>query len=156
MKKYVVCYSCGQYEDRSDGPLGVYDTREDAQQFIDGEKEWKKKTKKLAIRDSDYYSSFDNKDEKTTDKDQYYKLYEEYQDWIWKKVAGNKSEEELVDEDYEKYNEFYEEEWFPKFMKEKGYSDDIIEATIAFNDPSDYSRYNTYYYIKEVPHYPRA
>lgn len=150
MKKYVVCYSCGQYEDRSEGPLGVYDTREDAQQFIDSEKEWKKKTKKLAIRDSDYGGEDEARE------DHYYKLYEEYQDWIWKKVAGNKSSEELVDEDYEKYYEFFEEEWFPKFMKEKGYSDDIIEATMAFNDSSDYSRYNTYYYIKEVPHYPRA
>lgn len=158
MKKYVVSYSCGQYDDSSEGPIGVYDTREDAQKFIETEKSWKREMRKLAIRDLESWEpgfiEFSEDDQSSSN--YYSNLLEEYREWLWKIAMGDKSEDELTEEDYRRYDDFMEDEWLPKFMKEKGYSGEVIEATIAINDYSDYSRYNTHYYIKEVPYYPEA
>ena len=154
--------SAGQYEDHITSPIGVYDNREAAQKFIDSEKNWKDKTKESAIRDIEpwedgYILEKNFIDDFGVELSNYYsELQSKYREWLWKLATNNKKEEELTKEDYDRYDSYTDDEWFPKYMKELGYDDDVIEATINFNDYSDYSRYNTDYYIDEVNYYPRA
>ena len=156
MKKFVIEYSCGEYDCHISGPLAIYDTREEAESFIESEKAWKRKVKSLAIRDiesweKDYIETEDG----NCPGDHYYHLETEFRDWLWKKFMGDKDDSELTEEDYQRYDEISEDEWFPKYMKDvKGYSDDVIEATLEYNDSNDHSRYNTYYHISEVPYNP--
>lgn len=149
MKKYVVIYSRGSYDSRVDGPFGIYDSKEAAEAFIESEKSWKRNIKENAIRDLDVWEPNYSED----NSNYYSDLYGEYLEWTWNKIIGDKKKDELTDEDYQKFDDISEEEWFPKFMKGKGYSDEVIKATILYND-SEYSRYNTFYYIREVPYYP--
>lgn len=151
MKKFVVSQSHGEYEDRYDTPIGVYDTRESAEKFIEKEKEWKKRTKLIAIKNT-LISEWD--DSKNTY--EYDNLEDEYSEWLWKTIIGNKKENEVSDKEYEKLDNCLRDEWFPKFMAEKGYSKEVIDATMIYNDPSDYSRYRQWYHIKEVQYYPEA
>ena len=160
MKKFVVMSSSGQYEDRFSSPIGIYDNRDMAQEFIDSEESWKVKTRELAIRDIEpwedgYILEKMSIDDFGTELSNYYsELLDKYNDWLWKLATNNKKEEELTEEDYDRYDSYLDDEWFPKFMKELGYDDDVIEATINFNDYDDLSRYNTDYYIYEVNYYP--
>jgi hypothetical protein len=151
MKKYVVSQSHGEYEDRYETPIGVYDTREAAEKFIEGEIEWKKRTKQIAIKNI-IISEWDE----TKNSYDYDNLEEAYSKWLWDTVIGDKPEEEVTNEEYEKLDDCSMDEWLPKFMAEKGYSKEVIEATMIYNDWSDYSRYRQWYYVKEVPYYPET
>lgn len=152
-KCYVVTYSCGQYEDSVSGPVGVFETKELAEKFCEEKENWRKNIDKLAIRDSYNEYDYDN-DCDSEDCSDYSNLYQECENYWWKKMFGDKSEDELTDEEWESYNEkIDEEDCFKNYMIEvKGYSPEVAEATIVYNDSDAWSEYNTCYYIEEVPY----
>lgn len=148
-KCYVVTYSCGQYEDSVSGPVAVFETKELAKKFCEEKENWKKNIDKLAIRDS--YNEYDCETEDCCD---YSDLYKECQSYWMKQLFGDKPEDELTDEEWDLYNEKVDsDDCFKNYMIEvKGYSPEVADATIVYNDSDDWSEYNTYYYIEEMPY----
>ena len=71
-----------------------------------------------------------------------------------KQLFGDKPEDELSDEEWDLYNEKVDsDDCFKNYMIEvKGYSPEVADATIVYNDSDDWSEYNTYYYIEEMPY----
>ena len=148
-KCYVVTYSCGQYEDSVSGPVAVFETKELAEKFCEEKENWRKNIDKLAIRDS--YNEYDCETEDCCD---YSDLYQECQNYWMKQLFGDKPEDELTDEEWDLYNEKVDsDDCFKNYMIEvKGYSPEVADATIVYNDNDDWSEYNTYYYIEEMPY----
>ena len=51
------------------------------------------------------------------------------------------------------YEKVDSDDCFKNYMIEvKGYSPEVADATIVYNDSDDWSEYNTYYYIEEMPY----
>ena len=147
---YVVMYNCGQYEDRSEGPVAAYTKREDAEKFIEDHKKWQEHIEEIAIKSPRYefYSAY--LADENPDKDLYDNLHQEYTEWIWKETFGDRESEDIKQEEWIKYDEIDEKEEFKKFLMMKGYSEEVAEATIIYNDHDEYSEYNTYYNIEEI------
>lgn len=148
---FAVMSMVGEYEDRYNTIECIYETEEDAVAFVEEKEKWQERIKELSIKDSDdegdfYYSDKEGECEYTN-------LVNEFNEEAWKRLFGDRNEDELSEEDYLNYDveicENYEEK-FKKFLISKGYSEEVADATIEYYADDYSSDYRKWYYIEEV------
>lgn len=151
---YVIIESTGEYEDKYDRPICVVDTEDDAKSHIKTLKEALEKRDRLAIKD--VFSEYGNEDVYD-----FTHMLDEFKDQLIKKLFPRFNEikdvdevyleEELTEEEADIFYRLSEQEELSKWMKEtKGYSDDVISATIEYNY-SSYDERDPYYHYRKVP-----
>lgn len=151
-KVYAVIYTAGQYEDRCTGIVSVYESKEDAEAFVKSMQDWQQHVEDIAIKDK--FTPYPC--EYTTEDCDYTNLYEEFNSYMWKQQFGDKTEDELTKEDWEKYDNLDNEEFMKKWLvEEKNISEEVAEATIAYNESDEYSDFHKFYYVEEVNYFPK-
>jgi len=153
---FAVMYMTGEYEDKHTGIECVYESEEDAVAFVTEKKQWQDRVEEIAIKDKaceeyGFYYHDPNRDGGC----EYSDLEQAYNEEVWKELFGDRKEDELSDEEYSKYDvalcENYEEK-FRNFLIKKGYSEEVVDATIAYHGDEYSSDYKKWYHIEEVPY----
>ena len=138
---YIVMQSTGQYEDRFESPLDVYDELEDAKKFINEQEDWKKHVNETAIgTDVDDSSNI------------YYKYENEFNQMKWHQLYPDKDMNDMTVEEEEEYFDSFDDEhqdFIDWLVKEKGLSEDVAECTVTYHTSlyDDRAALNTLYRI---------
>lgn len=138
---YIVMQSTGQYEDRFESPLDVYDELEDAEKFINEQEEWKEHVNETAIGTDVDDSS-----------DIYHKYENEFNQMKWHQLYPDKDMNDMTSEEEEEYFDSFDDEhqdFIDWLVKEKGLSEDVAECTVTYHTSlyDDQAALNTSYYI---------
>ena len=153
-KVYVVSSSVGSYEDRCDTVQIVFETSEDAEAYVKKHEEWQEHVKNIAIKDiitDDYYESSDEISS-SENSYEYSRLREEFKSkYLLKKCFGKESFDDLSDDEWDIYNDENTDDNLADWLVNvKGYSREVADATIVYNECGDWGDYHAYYYIDEV------
>lgn len=152
-KVYVVSSSVGSYEDRVDTVKIVFESREDAEAYVKKQEEWQAQVKKNAIKDKDIITDdYSDESSSSENSDEYTRLRNEFNnEFLLKKCCGKESFEDLSDEEWDICNDNDTSDNFADWLvNEKGYSREVAEATIVYNECGEWGEYHAYYYIDEV------
>ena len=138
---YLIEGSCGEYDMHHTYPVCVKKNLEDAQDFVRKHEMWKNWVEENTL--SKHYE--DPSDMR------YEQLQDDFHEYVWNSIApGKETEDDLTTEEFEKIEKMeMNEEHFKNFIIERGYSNDVAEATIAFHS-DEFSEYNTTYSIYKI------
>ena len=147
-KMYVIIKIVGQYEISYQKPIGVCEKKAQATKHYKKLKEQYDKTCELAIKNI-YGTEYDL----DSDNWKYARLCEEFNNYIFEKYFPHvKDVEEFTKLEYDLYKKlmgnFDSEEFIKWCFYEKGLSQEIIDATIEYNNDIDYDTIQ--YYIEET------
>ena len=145
-KMFIIMERTGEWEISNIIPVGFVDTEEEANEVIVKLIKEHKRICDLAIKND--YSLRDTKDCSA-----YSMLIEEFHIYIQKKFFPQDKKYEFYDNEPDKVEELcgkhYDSVTFKEWCKnEKGFSDEIIEATIKYNSKIDFDE--KYYFFKEI------
>jgi len=134
-KKYGIRYSCGIYDTRIEGILCVCDTREEASSICDKLEQRRNHIREIALKEDEYGCN------------PYLKLHDEFDDVYFSKIGHD---ENLTEEEWDDFYEYATEENFKKFLIDKGYTEEVANATMVFNNGDDWSETEMYYTVVEI------
>ena len=150
---YCVCYNKGSYEDRISGILCVCETEDFANEIFTKLEEQKNHRQEIAIKDLSGFDFVDVDDidnyELDPEKDLYSFLYDKFHQQYFEKI-GKTYIDELSDEEYEKFNDYDNNENFKSFLISEGYSEEVADATIEYNNYDEWSDIYTDYYVQKI------
>ena len=144
---YLIEGSAGTYDMYQTFPVCIKIRLEDAVEFVTKHELWKNKVESIAIGVKDINKHWSEDDSPQ----EFYNLREAFNEFIWKSVAPNATDEsDLSEEQWEKMDEMVNDnDTFKKFLMSKGYSEEVSEASIAYHD-NELSDFNTTYRIYKI------
>lgn len=150
---YVVMKSTGTYEDKYEHPVAVYESKKDAEEYINSKYEWAENIKKNAIQR-------ETEDGYLLQSDPFEELMNEYRDFKWKEMYGDKNMDEATEEEWCKFYDSFDSIPFNKtdgeFVKwlvtEKNIPEETAKCSVQYNDQKydDSSDFNALYYIVQA------
>lgn len=133
MNMFVIIKNSGEYELNYSEPISIVKTEEEAKYLVDKLTKEHDKICELAIHDKiTFYNS----------ETPYSDLCCDFYEHVIKKI-NTTNPDELSDKEYDDFEKFkgdYKGDYFRKWCKEeKGLTDDVIEATIFYNNEMEYN-----------------